>query len=136
MNNSTPTPVYGSTNPAPAEQAQQSVARYGSVIELIPAKEQEYRQLHAEVWHEVQVAIKKANIQNYNLYVAQLGGKKYLFSYFEYTGNDAQKDFASIADDPTTKDRWWPLTDACQQRLPDTPEGEQWLPLETVMQIQ
>jgi len=136
MNKSAPTPVYGLTNPTPSEQDQQPIARYGSVIELIPAKEQEYRKLHAEVWPEVQEAIKKANIQNYSIYVAQLGEKKYLFSYFEYTGSDAKKDFAKIADDPTTRDRWWPLTDACQQQLPDTPEGEQWLPLEMVMHVE
>ena len=128
-------PVYGPTNPDPKQTPQEPPVRYGSVIELIPEKEKLYRELHAEVWPEVVAAIKQANIQNYNIFVATLGGKKYLFSYFEYTGTNAQKDFATIASDPTTRDRWWPLTDACQQRLPETPDGEQWLPIERVMFI-
>jgi L-rhamnose mutarotase len=54
----------------------------------------------------------------------------------EYTGNDAAKDFASIGLDKTTKEKWWPITDACQKRLPGTPEGEQWLGMERLMHIE
>ena len=128
-------PVYGPTNPTPDEAAKAEVKRYGSVIELLPEKEQEYRELHAAVWPDVVKAIKKAHIQNYNIFVAEIHGKKYLFSYLEYTGDDAAKDFASIAQDKTTKEKWWPITKACQKRLPGTPEGEQWLGIEMLMHI-
>ena len=94
-----------------------------------------YRQLHADVWPEVLAAIKNANIRNYNIFVAELGGKKYLFSYLEYVGDDLEKDFAGIGDDVTTRDKWWPITDGCQRRLPGTPEGEQWKSLEMLMHI-
>ncbi len=127
--------VYGPTNPTVEQKAEAAVKRFGSVIELIPEKEKLYRELHAEVWPEVVVAIKKANIENYNVFVAELGGKKYLFSYLEYAGDDLEKDFAGIGDDPTTRDKWWPITDGCQKRLPGTPEGEQWKPLEMLMHI-
>jgi len=129
-------PVYGPTNPAPDEAAKAKVKRYGSVIELLPEKEKQYRELHAAVWPDVVKAIKKANIRNFNIYVAEINGKKYLFSYLEYTGNDPAKDFASIGLDKTTKEKWWPITDACQQRLPGTPEGKQWLDMETLMHIE
>lgn len=130
-----PTPIYGPTNPTAAEQQKDGVQRFASVIELLPEKEKEYRELHADVWPEVIAAIKKAKIQNYSIFTSELAGKKYLFAYFEYTGNDAEKDLAGIADDFTTRERWWPLTDPCQKRLPGTPEGQQWLPIEQLMLI-
>ena len=129
-------PVYGPTNPAPKQQEAAKVKRYASVIELCPEKEQEYRRLHAAVWPEVVAAVKRGNIRNYSIYVAELNGKKYLFSYLEYTGTDPKADFAKIGEDPTVKDKWWPLTDACQLRLPGTPEGEQWKAIEMLMLVE
>lgn len=125
-------PAYGPTN---AKAPRDNIRRYAAAVELIPEKEQLYRDLHADVWPEVVAAIKKANIRNYSIFLGSIGGRKYLFSYFEYTGSDPATDLASIASDPTTRDRWWPLTDACQRVLDGTPEGEQWLPLESLMHI-
>jgi L-rhamnose mutarotase len=129
-------PVYGPTNPAPEEQEAAKVKRFASVIELCPEREQEYRRLHASVWPKVVAAVKRANIRNYSIYVAELKGRKYLFSYLEYTGTDPKSDFAKIGEDPTIKNEWWPLTDACQRRLPGTPEGEQWKAMEMLMLIE
>lgn len=128
-------PVFGPTNPTAEQQAEQGVTYYGSAIELNPEKERLYRELHADVWPEVLAAIEQANIHNYNIFVADLGGKRYLFSFFEYHGSDPAADFAGIAEDPTTRDKWWPITDACQHRLPGTPDGEQWKALEMLMHI-
>lgn len=130
------TPVYGPTNPSPQQQAKSGVRYYGEVIELLPDKEQQYRELHADVWPGVVAAIKKANIRNYNIFVAELNGKRYLFSSFEYHGNNPEKDFAAMANDSTTRDKWLPVTDACQRRLPGTPDGQQWKPIEQLMHIE
>jgi L-rhamnose mutarotase len=127
-------PIYGPTNPKVSETS--SETRYfGSVIELKPDKEKLYRELHADVWKEVLAAIAKANIRNYHIFIAELQGKKYLFSYFEYHGTDLKKDFASMAEDTTTREKWWPITDGCQERIPGTPSGDQWLNMESVMSI-
>lgn len=128
-------PIYGPTNPTPEQAASAKVKTYASMVELKPGMEEQYRKLHSDVWPEVKAAIRKANIRNYNIYVTDLGGKRYLFSYFEYIGTNPEADFGSIAKDPTTRDKWWPLTDACQTRLPGTKPGEQWKPLEQVMHI-
>ena len=128
-------PAYGPTNPTEQQKVSNPVKCYAAAIELRPEMEQEYRRLHANVWPEVVAAIKKANIRNFNIFLAEIEGKKYLVNFFEYTGDDAQKDFAALAEDPTTRDQWWPLTDACQKRLPGTPEGEQWKPIEMIMQL-
>jgi L-rhamnose mutarotase len=128
-------PVYGLTNPTPEAAAKEKVKYYGSIIELRPEKEKEYRELHANVWPEVRAAIAKANIRNYNIYVTEVAGKRLLVSHFEYIGTNPDADFASIAKNLTTKNKWWPLTDACQIRLPGTPKGSQWLAIEQVMHI-
>ncbi len=120
--------LVGPTNP-PASN------RYASCVELLAENEQEYRKLHAEVWPEVVAAIKKAHIKNYSIHLLELGEKKYLFSYFEYAGDDAEKDFAKLAETPIVCDRWWPITKACHRRLPGTSEEQHWTPLEQLMYI-
>jgi L-rhamnose mutarotase len=128
-------PHYGPTNPAPEEQAISGFRRYAELVELVPDKEEVYRQMHAQVWPEVVAAIKRAHIYNYSIFLVDLAGKKYLFRYFEYRGSDPKRDFASIAEDPTVRDKWWPITDGTQVRIPGTPDGEQWLPAEPLMYL-
>ena len=128
-------PIHGISNPTPEAAAKAKVKYYGSIIELRPEKEKEYRELHANVWPEVRAAIAKANIRNFNIYVTEIAGKRLLVSHFEYIGTNPEADFASIGNDPTTKNKWWPLTDACQIRLPGTPKGSQWLGMEQVMHL-
>jgi L-rhamnose mutarotase len=75
--------------------AQQRVKRYGNVIGLRPEKLKEYKELHADVWPGVLKMIKECNIHNYSIYLGELEeGKYYLFSYFEYTGDDFKADMA------------------------------------------
>ena len=106
--------------------------RYGSVIGLRAEKLVEYKKLHAAVWPEVAKRIEKANIRNYSIYLRKLpDGNYYLFSYFEYVGDDFQADMAGMAADPGTK-RWWKATDPCQQPLGDRKQGEWWASMEEV----
>jgi L-rhamnose mutarotase len=128
-------PIHGPTNPVPIPATSPGVKYYSSIVGLNPEKEKQYRELHAAVWPEVVAAIRKANITNFNIYVTEIEGHRYLVSTFEYVGTDPGKDFGSIAKDPTTRDKWWPLTDACQIRVPGTPEGEQWRAMEQVMHL-
>ena len=104
--------------------------RYGSVIRLRPDKESVYRELHAAVWPEVLAQISASNIRNYSIFLRD----GVLFSYFEYVGEDFTGDMARMAKDPVTQ-QWWELADPCQERLPGTPEGEQWAPLEEVFHV-
>ena len=120
--------VHGPTNPP---KPSGGVSRHGSVIGLDPAKEQLYRKLHADVWPEVLNRLRSSSIRNYSIFVGELAGQKYLFSYFEYAGADFDADMRRIAEDPVTR-KWWALTDPCQIRLPGTPDSSQWLSLESV----
>ena len=128
-------PLHGPTNPTPEDAAKAKVKYYGSIIELRPDMELKYRELHANVWPEVRAAITKANIRNYSIYVTEIAGRRFLVSHFEYIGTNPDTDFASIARDPTTRNKWWPLTDACQIRLLGTAEGSQWMAMEQVMHL-
>lgn len=127
--------IHGPSNPAPTPATSPGVKRFASIVGLDPARERLYRELHADVWPEVVAAIRRANITNYTIYITEIEGRRYLFSTFDYVGTDPAKDFGSIALDPVTRDKWWPLTDSCQIRLPGTAAGEQWRPLEQVMHL-
>lgn len=99
--------------------------RYGSVIKLIPEKLAEYKALHANAWPGVLKMIHDCNIRNYSIYYKD----GYLFSYFEYVGEDFTADMLKMAADPCTQE-WWKLTDPCQEPLPTRKEGERWASME------
>jgi L-rhamnose mutarotase len=99
--------------------------RYGSVIKLRPEKLAEYKELHENVWPEVLDMIRACNIRNYSIYYKD----GYLFSYFEYYGSDYAADMQKMAADPNTQ-RWWKLTDPCQEPLETRKPGEHWASME------
>jgi L-rhamnose mutarotase len=106
------------------------VDRYAMVIGLRPEKRAEYLELHSAVWPDVEAALTANNIRNFTIW---LHGDM-LFGYYEYVGDDHAADQARIAEDPETQ-RWWTLTDPCQERLPGTPEGQQWTLLPEVWHL-
>jgi L-rhamnose mutarotase len=128
---SDPVPVFGKTNPSAGQKKHLRLKRFGSVIGLDPEKEQYYRELHADAWPTIVDRIRKSNIRNYSIYVTEIRGHKYLFSYFEYVGTDLEADMKAMADDPETQ-RWWKETDPCQIQLPDHRHGANWSDMEMV----
>jgi L-rhamnose mutarotase len=97
------------------------------VIKVKPDKLQEYKQLHAQVWPDVLKMIKECNIRNYSIYHKD----GYLFSYFEYVGDDFESDMAKMAADPTTQ-TWWDVCKPCQEPLETRAEGQWWASMEEV----
>lgn len=104
--------------------------RYGSVIGVRAEKLAEYKKLHSAVWPAVLDMIKKCHIENYSIYQKD----ELLFSYFEYTGSDYDKDMQMMADDPTTQE-WWKLCGPCQQPLATRKKGEWWADMEEVFHL-
>lgn len=94
------------------------VKRFGMVTGIKPDKIEYYKKLHANAWPQVQKMITTCNIQNYSIYLQKIDDKYYLFSYFEYTGNDFDADMKKMAADTTTQ-RWWKETDPTQIPLPE-----------------
>ena len=99
--------------------------RYGMVLKLRPEKYEEYKRLHAAVWPDVLAMIKGCNIRNYSIYPKD----GFLFSCFEYTGEDFDADMARMAADPVTRN-WWELCKPCQQPLETRQPGEWWADME------
>ena len=109
-----------------------NVQRYGMVTGIKQEKIAYYKELHAKPWPAVNKKIKECNIRNYSIYLKQINGNYFLFSYFEYTGNNFAKDMAIMAADTMTQ-RWWKETDPCQVPLPAAAERKQiWTPIEEV----
>ena len=103
------------------------VQRYGSVIKVKPEKLGEYKKLHAAVWPGVLKMISASNIRNYSIYYKD----GFLFSYFEYTGNDYKADMEKMAADPLTRE-WWAICEPCQEPLSTRNEGEWWAGMEEI----
>lgn len=122
-------PVYGPSNPTPEETARMEVKRVGSVIGLRPELEDRYRRLHADVWPEVLERLRQSGIRNYSIYITEIEGKRYLFSYYEYVGTNFEEDMRAIGEDPRTRE-WWRETDPCQIRLPGRRDGDNWSVME------
>ncbi|WP_316785078.1 L-rhamnose mutarotase [Pedobacter frigiditerrae] len=114
------------------ETKESNVKRYASVTGLKPEKIAYYKKLHAAVWPAVQKQITASHIKNYSIYLKEIDGKQYLFSYFEYTGNDFNNDMKKMAADTITR-RWWQETAPTQIPLPDAAsKGETWSSMEEV----
>jgi L-rhamnose mutarotase len=118
-------PIIQTNNP------KERLKRVGMVTGLKPEKIAYYKKLHANTWAGVLKKIEECNIRNFSIYLKKIDEKYYLFSYYEYIGDNYEEDMKKIAADTTTQ-RWWRETDPCQQPLPDTPKGEIWTPMEEV----
>lgn len=113
-------------------KSQREMKRYGMVIGLKAERIEEYKRLHAAVWPDVLQMIQKCHIRNYSIYLRRLeDGQYYLFSYFEYTGDNFDRDMQTMAADSTTQ-RWWSICGPCQQPLADRASSEWWANMEEV----
>lgn len=106
--------------------------RYGSVLGLKADRVEDYKKIHAAVWPEVLKQIKDSGIRNYTIYLRRFpDGNHYLFSHFEYVGDDFDGDMARMASDPVTQN-WWKVCMPMQVPLSDRAEGEWWAGMEEV----
>ena len=101
--------------------------RYGQVIKVKPDKIDEYKKLHAAVWPEVKKMIADCNIRNYSIYLKD----GFLFSYYEYVGNDYDMDMKKMAADPITQ-KWWEVCEPCQDPIENRETCEWWANMEEV----
>lgn len=104
--------------------------RYGSIIKVNIEKLEEYKWLHANPWPAINNMITECNIRNYSIYYKD----GFLFSYFEYIGDDYDADMAKMAADPMTQ-KWWDLCKPCQIPLETRKEGEWWADMEEVYHL-
>ncbi len=110
------------------EREPTSAVMNGTTIK--PEKEAEYRSLHQTVWPGVVDQVVRGNIRNLNIYFVELDDKLVEFLYLEYMGNDEKADDKANKLDAINQ-RWWKLTDPCQEPFSDVTEGT-WSPLNSV----
>ena len=110
--------------------------RFGWVARLKPDKADEYVELHANAWSGVLDMIRQCNIQNYSIFLKTLPtGERYLFAYFEYTGDDFEADMQKMAAHEETQ-RWWAVCKPCLEPVEDLPPGEVWAPMQQVFWLE
>jgi L-rhamnose mutarotase len=101
--------------------------RFGMVLRVKPEATDQYKQYHAAVWPEVLDRIEQCGIRNYSIYFKD----GFLFSYFEYCGDDFDADMAKMAADAKTQE-WWAIMKPMQDPLPTRKPGEWWAEMEEV----
>ena len=101
--------------------------RFGQMIKVKPEKLAEYKKWHANPMPGVNEMIKECGLKNYSIY----SRGEYLFTYFEYEGEDFDADMAKMAADPATQ-RWWDVVKPLMSPLPDRAEGEFWSDMEEI----
>lgn len=101
--------------------------RFGSVIKINPEKLNEYKKIHANIWPGVSKMITECNIANYSIFRKD----GFLFSYFEYIGEDYKSDMAKMEADPTTQ-KWWDICMPMQEPIDTRKKGEWWAEMEEV----
>ena len=103
--------------------------RYAMVTQVREGDLDKYAELHADVWPGVLAMIQKCNIRNYSIHTIRLpDGHDYLYSYFEYVGDDFDADMQQMAADEETQ-RWWAECKPLLQPVAELPPGEVWAPL-------
>ncbi len=106
--------------------------RYGMVIGIKKEKMDYYKALHKNPWKGVLDRIDRSHLRNFSIWLVEYRNDEYLlFGYFEYDGDDFEKDMKAMADDPVTQ-KWWKETDPCQVPIPSAKPGEHWVMMEEV----
>ena len=101
--------------------------RFSWVIKVKSEKLEEYQQLRANPWPEVNEMIKECNIRNYSIYYRD----GLLFSYLKYTGTNFEADMEKMAADSNTRE-WRKLTNLRQEPVNSAEEGVWWANFEEV----
>ena len=104
--------------------------RYGQIIKVKEEYLEKYKALHANPWPEVNEMIRSCNIRNYSIYL----WNGYLFSYYEYIGDDYEGDMLKMATDQKTQE-WWAETNPCQEPVEQTAAGGWWTVMEEVYHL-
>lgn len=103
---------------------------FGSIINLKPEYELQYKSLHSNTFPGVLAQIMQSNIRDYSIFYH----KGLLFSHMCYYGENFDLDMQKMGKDKTTRD-WWTLTDLMQQPVDNCPEGKWWADLTLIFEF-
>lgn len=104
--------------------------RFGQVLRVRPEHKDAYIAHHREVWTEVLAAIRRCNIRNYSIFCKD----DLLFAYFEYIGDDFERDMEMMRSDPKTQE-WWSIMEPMQEPVTTRRPGEWWADMDEVFHL-
>lgn len=91
-----------------------NVKRIGMVIKIDSTRIEEYLTLHADSNAGVRDLLSKYNMKNFSIFLTKMDdGNYYEFGYYEYVGNDYDKDMAALDAEPRNKE-WLKICDPIQ----------------------
>lgn len=99
--------------------------RVGRIVKVKAQMKEKYLKLHANPWPEVTKAIHDCNIRNFSIYLKG----DLLFSYFEYVGENYEKDMEILS---KCTCHWLKETDDCQAPVAEAFDGELWSEMQEV----
>ena len=103
--------------------------RLGMVIKLKEESLAEYKKLHADGTIGVRDLLTKYNLHNFSIFLTQLeDGNYYEFGYYEYTGEDFDRDMGALSEEPRNIE-WLRICDPMQEPIG---EAKGWREMETV----
>lgn len=95
--------------------------RIGMVIGTVDDQFDLYKRLHADDSPEgvrIRELLKQYGFGNFSIYCTRMpDGTTCLFGYYEYSGNDFERDDAALMAEPEYRE-WIALTKTCQKPLP------------------
>ena len=106
------------------------VKRFGQVIKVKAECLAEYKKWLANPMPGVNEMIKECGLKKYSIY----SRGEYLFTNYEYEGEDFDKDMEKMAADPATQ-KWWDVVKPLMQPLEDRAEGEFWSDMEEIYHL-
>ncbi|MGB5849800.1 MAG: L-rhamnose mutarotase [Ignavibacteriaceae bacterium] len=90
--------IAGITSCKDESRGKEVKKRVGMVIGIKPEVIEEYKGLHADGNPGVRDLLETANFANFSIFIHQFDdGNYYLFGYYEYTGDDFEKDMSDLA---------------------------------------
>ena len=104
--------------------------RIGRVIKLQPGCLEEYKRWHDNVWPEIPKMYAELGIRNLSIFYID----GVLFLYYEYHGDDYERDMAKWADARVTK-RWDRHMAALMQQWDDGKAGTRWNDMEELFHV-
>lgn len=103
--------------------------RFGQICEISLENAEKYIQYHKNVPLEIKKLIWDCNIRNYRIFYR----KGILFTYYDYIGQDYEKDMLKMSENEDNK-KWWNLVKPLMSPLPDREEGEFWADMQLIFE--
>jgi len=104
--------------------------RYGYILRIKADCIEKYTKYHNEIWPEVLEALQACNLKNYSIYNKDL----YLFSCYEYHGNDFNGDMNKLGCFPRISE-WNSIMNEMQEPIETRKTGEWWAEMEEVFHL-